>query len=225
MLRKRTDGPISRYINRRFSLPITHFIVEHNIPITPNQMTVISFLVGITAASFYFLGLTLIAGILVQLSSILDGVDGELARATNRESPFGGFIDALLDRLVDIAIICGLAYIVIKSNLNLITSIVVLFAISGTLMVSYLHAASERNLKIHAARIGVIPSFASRDVRLFIIFVGSILGFYFETLLIIALITYLYVITKLFDLIKHYKQIQLITSRASHSEAMNAHAQ
>ena len=43
-------------------------------------------------------------------------------------------------------------------------------------MVSYIHARGEASLQQHPSKIGKIPNFASRDVRLFIIFVGSIIG-------------------------------------------------
>ena len=50
-----------------------------------------------------------LGGILVQAASILDGVDGEIARASLRESPFGGFLDSVLDRAADAAVLAALA--------------------------------------------------------------------------------------------------------------------
>jgi len=207
MLGKRTDGIISRYINRRFSMPITNFIVKHKIPLTPNQVSFISFFIGVLGALMYFFELGIIAGLLVQISSIVDGVDGELARATGMTSEFGGFMDSILDRFVDILIIFGLTYLVFLYNGSFFwVMIVTFFAVSGTIMVSYLHAAGERSFKRHPGQIGKVPNFASRDVRLFIIFIGSILGFYFETLFIIMLISNLYVVLKFLDILIHWQQ-------------------
>lgn len=64
MLRKSTDGWISSLINRRFSSRITNLILEKNWQITPNQMSFISFLVGVLAFPFYLLKVPWIAGIL-----------------------------------------------------------------------------------------------------------------------------------------------------------------
>jgi len=198
LLIKPTDGYVSRYINRRISIPITLVIIRYKIPLTPNQVSFISFLIGLAASLAYILESPLLAGVLVQLSSIIDGVDGELARLLGKQSRLGAFIDALLDRLANIAIIASLAYF-IATNIHYpasLTLIVSLLAISGDLMVSYIHARGEASLGIHPSKIGKIRNFASRDVRLFIIFIGTVIRAYFETLLIVSILSYVYVIAK-----------------------------
>ncbi len=208
---KSTDGLVSRLINRRISTRITKIILKYNLGITPNQVSIISFLLSILSFPLYLFNQNILAGILVQISSIIDGVDGELARALNMASKFGAFFDAILDRIADITIIFGmtlnLIYYSDLMNLNLIY--ICLGALSGCLMVSYLHSKSKENLGVHPALIGSIPMFASRDVRLFIIFIGSILGFIFESLIIIFMITYLYSISKFIELIYIFKSKQL----------------
>jgi len=104
---KPTDGPVSRYINRRLSNPITKFIVRHNIDVTPNQMSILSAFIGMLSLPLYILNNPVLAGILVQVSSVLDGVDGELARARNMVSRRGRFLDACLDRYTDFIILAG----------------------------------------------------------------------------------------------------------------------
>lgn len=210
---KSTDGPVSKYLNRKISTRITKIIIKYHIPLTPNQVSLISFILGVVATLSYVYVNPVVAGILVQLSSIIDGVDGELARALNKTSRKGGFIDAILDRIADIAIITGLTtYIVLNDILNptLILHIAIL-AITGDLMVSYLHARGEASLGIHPLRIGTIPSIASRDVRLFIIFTGSIIGvidknIYWITLIIIAVISYVYVTLKTIEIYFKYQE-------------------
>ena len=196
---KSTDGIVSRYINRRVSTRITMFIVKRGINISPNQMTVISSIIGALSALIYLSNNPLIAGICVQISSIIDGVDGELARILGKTSKFGGFLDSILDRFVDIAvIICISIYLIgYSANIELLTLISTL-ALSGDLMVSYIHARGEATLGIHPVKIGVRVGFASRDVRLFIIFLGSVVeqfmrGTLLYTLAVIAVISYCYV--------------------------------
>ena len=124
------DGFISRHLNRRISTRISYLLVERA---TPNQMTVVTFALGMLSALFTLVNLPL-AGILYQLSSILDGVDGELARAQMRTSRFGGYIDSLLDRYVDGTFLALLAYSTLREPL---WYLVALLALLGSVMVSY----------------------------------------------------------------------------------------
>ena len=102
------EGFVSRYLNRRFSRPMAQ-ILAHT-PVTPNQVSTIAFLMAVGAAALFYYDHNIWAGVLVQASSIVDGVDGDLARAKNMASRFGGFFDALLDRYADAVILAGLGY-------------------------------------------------------------------------------------------------------------------
>ncbi|MEM2077137.1 MAG: CDP-alcohol phosphatidyltransferase family protein, partial [Sulfolobales archaeon] len=55
----------------------------------------------------FTIGLPAIGGVVAEISSIVDGVDGELARAKKMESKFGSFLDSMLDRLADILIVAS----------------------------------------------------------------------------------------------------------------------
>lgn len=210
MFSKPTDGPISRYINRRVSSKITAFLVKHSIPITPNQLTILITVLGIIPSLLYTLRdpiLAAIAGIVVQLNSILDGVDGEFARATGRTTPYGAFLDATLDRVVDISILgsIGYALTLTMSHSTSTLYLISLAAVTGALLVSYVHARGEASLKIHPGRIG-LACWASRDVRLFLVFLSSLLvpiiGWQslLACLAIIAVTSYTYVFWKLYEM-------------------------
>lgn len=110
-LRKRTDGPISRYLNRPMSLFVTRRLVNTNV--TPNQMTIVANLIGALGVWFVFQGTwnTLAAGgLLVHLQSVLDGCDGELARLKFKSSRLGEWLDNVLDDLVNIGYGMGLGF-------------------------------------------------------------------------------------------------------------------
>lgn len=124
------DGFVSRHLNRRISTRVSELLVEK---VTPNQMTVVTFLLGIISALTTPVSLPL-AGILYQLSSILDGVDGELARAQLRSSKFGGYVDSILDRYVDGSFLALLAYATLGEPF---WYFVALLALLGSVMVSY----------------------------------------------------------------------------------------
>jgi len=81
----------------------------------PNALTIFSLITGITAgAAFVATRLNsryfLIAGALVGLSGMADSLDGIVARMYDRVTRKGDFLDHFCDRLVDIAIILGIAF-------------------------------------------------------------------------------------------------------------------
>ena len=203
---KPTDGYISRYINRRVSGRITLFIVRKGIGVTPNQVSLISFIIGVIAGISYLLFNPLLAGILVQVSSIIDGVDGELARILKKTSRFGGFLDAVLDRVVDIFVVSAYTLYLLNNGFNeLFIYISWVLALTGSLMVSYLHARGEASLGRNPVLLGRLKCFISRDVRLFILFVASAIGYFYIQLMLaclwlLGILAYTYVIAKTIEL-------------------------
>ncbi len=110
-LAKESDGPISRWVNRPISLRITKFLA--NTGITPNLITLFSFLLSILASGLILINnyFGLLSGaVLTQLSSIIDGCDGEIARLKFESSDFGKWFDAVLDRYADAFIIIAITY-------------------------------------------------------------------------------------------------------------------
>ncbi|RLF22063.1 MAG: CDP-alcohol phosphatidyltransferase family protein [Thermoprotei archaeon] len=190
-LSKPTDGIISRYVNRKLSAPISLFIVEHNIPITPNHMTLISFLCALASMMSFVLDMPFLGGVLAQVTSVLDGVDGEIARLRNMKSSFGAYLDSVLDRFADCGIVVSFVLFLLRHlrGLYMEVSILGMVAVFGMIIHSYVHNIFKAHFNISPADVVKHPSLASRDVRLFLIFIGCILGFYFETLIALALIS------------------------------------
>ncbi len=218
-LGKASDGIVSRYINRRVSSAVTRFILKHNIQVTPNQITVIVFLIGAAAAPLYVIGAVALAGVLVQLSSILDGVDGELARARGLTSRFGAFLDTMLDRFVDVLALFGAyLYLELYSSPTLLHRIIAVSALTFSLLTSYLHAAFERDLRVKPQVVGKVRPFASRDMRLLLLAIGSVGEEFFRgcllaSLAVIALISALYVVVKFIDLAIHGRYVEKALSQ------------
>ena len=195
---KKWDGIVSQHINRKFSRPIAKFLAEHT-RITPNQMSFLSFLVGLISGICFSIGQGIAGGILAQTCSILDGVDGDLAVLTGKTSRFGGFFDSLLDRYADSAIILGLTLNALNSNYD--SSLALTFglaALLGSLMVSYSRARAEAGLGL-VYKSGFSGYAANRDVRLFLIMIGGILNQPFILLIILAVLTNLTVVKRIFD--------------------------
>ena len=95
---KPQDGLVSRFLNRPISRRITGVLLKF--PIHPNTWTISIFVLPLVAAVFLVRGdyfdVVIGAGIF-QLFSILDGCDGEIARAKNLESKFGERLDYFCD--------------------------------------------------------------------------------------------------------------------------------
>ncbi len=171
--RKPLDGPVSRLVNRRLSGPISLVLLRAGV--SPGAATVAAFLFALAAAAVLALGVVwpaalVLGGILVQLASILDGVDGEIARASLRSSPFGGFLDSVLDRAADAAVLAALA---IAAGLDATTWALLAAALFGSLMTPYVKAAYEAAYRRPLPR-PISPINAGRDVRLLVASLSAI---------------------------------------------------
>lgn len=105
------DGFFSVMVLRRFSKLVTWLAIK--VGATPNQITLLSFLIGLFAAYLFAQGDpgSVIAGaLLLQLSIVVDCVDGELARYTRKFSELGAWLDAITDRVKEYAVFFGLAW-------------------------------------------------------------------------------------------------------------------
>ena len=152
---KAWDGAVSRWLNRPLSRPLSRVLVRTGI--SPNGVTLLAFALALAGAGALAAGalwpLALVAGgLLVQLSSIVDGVDGEVARASLRESSAGEFLDTVLDRVADAAIVGGLVVAAGAGRTALAVGAAALF---GSLAVPFVKAAYHRSFghaAAHAAR-------------------------------------------------------------------------
>ena len=114
------DGFYSVFVLRKFSKLFTWLAVR--LKMTPNQVTLISFAVGLFSAYEFSRGTfwTIFAGaVLLQLSIIIDCVDGELARYTRQFSQLGAWLDAITDRIKEYLVFFALAYGSAKSGRDL----------------------------------------------------------------------------------------------------------
>ncbi len=78
---------------------------------TPNQVSGLALLVGLTSGLATGMGLKATAVGLLWLSGLFDSVDGSMARKLDRTSPFGTLLDITFDRIVEISLILGLGWL------------------------------------------------------------------------------------------------------------------
>ena len=173
-LKKDTDGPVSRILNRPISLMISKALLKTGI--TPNQISVLSFIVGLAGASLFFFGeyfYLILGGIIIHIHSIVDGCDGEIARLKLRRTKYGGYLDSFLDRYVDALIILGLTYGYWSISGDSMIWIMGFAAIIGSFINTYTGEKYDSIFKIRNGT-GRIKFRVGRDVRLLIIVVGAL---------------------------------------------------
>ncbi|MGI8431127.1 MAG: CDP-alcohol phosphatidyltransferase family protein, partial [Chthoniobacterales bacterium] len=122
---KPQDGVVSRFLNRPLTRPLTRFVLKF--PITPTNWTLGIFVLPLLTAFFLGRGSywSIVSGTAIyQLYSMLDGCDGEIARAKFLESKRGGRIDDLCD-------ICGALLFVVALGVGLSRSLGWFYAAEG----------------------------------------------------------------------------------------------
>ncbi len=118
--------------------PLGRFLAR--LGMTPTAMTLTGFVIAVVGAIIIGRG-GLVAGALVFLAgSALDGLDGAVARASNRVSARGGFLDATVDRLGEIAVLTGLA---VSQRDNALVLLLTLLSMGASLLIPYLRAKAE----------------------------------------------------------------------------------
>ena len=104
------DGFYSTFVVRKASKPLTRLALR--LGWSPNAVTTLSFAIGIGAAAAFAAGsrwMLVLGALLLQLSLVIDCVDGEVARATRRFSALGAWLDASTDRVKEFLAYAGLA--------------------------------------------------------------------------------------------------------------------
>ena len=146
-----SDSPIiDRYIIRKISGFISGFLIRT--PVTPNQVTIISLILGIISGVFFSLGeytYTITAGLLYFLSTVFDQCDGEVARLKQMETEFGRKLDIIVDAIVNAVIVIGITIAVYTKTGSILVIIAGFFAMTGItislLLVTYFSHNSKKN--------------------------------------------------------------------------------
>lgn len=106
---KPTDGWVSRHWNRPISRVVSFLLLSAGLK--ASHASALTLLVGLVAAVIAaqpgYLALAM-TGVLFHLASVLDGVDGEMARATLTESDTGARLDAIVDQVTYVACFVGM---------------------------------------------------------------------------------------------------------------------
>jgi len=166
--------------------------------VSPNTLTFVGLVFGVIAAVLFARGEQPLAGLMLLVAGFFDIIDGAVARVLKRETAFGGVLDSVADRYVDLIIFAGIIYAFI-SGMIANPSITPtwgwawgILAIVGSFMVSYVRARAE------AAGTGKMDvGFAERAERMLILAVGALVGYTGYAVVLIAILTNLTVAQRL----------------------------
>jgi CDP-L-myo-inositol myo-inositolphosphotransferase len=185
-LTRDADGPVSRLLNRPISTRLSMALSPLNL--APDLVSVLAFLTGLVAAGLLAAGQGVLGGVLTQLTSVLDGVDGEVARLQLRASPRGALLDGVLDRLGDAALIAGLGiWALHRSSLGPEAILVLVVAAAGGALLSMATKDGAAALGLRPAperRIGWL--LGGRDGRLLLIAVAAVASRPVAALLVVS---------------------------------------
>ncbi len=130
---KDTDGFFARHFDRKISGALSRQLIRT--PVTPNQITVFVALLGagagwVLAQPGYAAKVT--GSLVFLLTSILDGCDGEIARAKKMTSRLGGWLDLWGDNVVHVAVFYGLGQGIYKDTGDPVYLALARWAVFGT---------------------------------------------------------------------------------------------
>lgn len=126
--------------------------------LTPNQLTLAGLGLGMLSCAYLVLTRNLVVFcILITVFGCLDGVDGLVARLTQRVSKFGSYLDALCDRYFEALVVISVAYV----TGYWLLSLVVMF---GVLVVSYAKARAAIEVPVSNTEWPDFMERAERDV-------------------------------------------------------------
>lgn len=113
LARSRKQRPGTELLCEYVFRPLAHLVVVALLPlrVPPPAVVLTASTVGLTAAAELARGHLVVAALLLQLKTVLDNADGQLARASGRVSALGRYLDSLCDLLVNAALFAAIGYV------------------------------------------------------------------------------------------------------------------
>ncbi len=147
----------------------------------PNIITLVGFFIGALAGPLLYFKFVYLSVLALIVSGVFDMLDGAVARALNKITKKGAFLDSNLDRLVEASLYAGIS--VYQPGLAIYSFLAFVFSI----MVSYSRA------RVEGLSHGIRPKsieLGERGIRLLIMIIAMLSGYIFYGLLIVILIAF-----------------------------------
>jgi len=167
--------------------PVVQILVR--LQVSPNVVSVTGILVTIGAVGLFVGGAPVAAGLIFLLGSLLDVLDGELARASNQVTPFGAVVDSLLDRISEGVLLIAIAWYFADHG-EVAGVVITVAGMLGSVSTSYVRARAE------AVGMTCTVGWITRPERIIILTLGMIFGQLFAAIVILFVLATLTVIQR-----------------------------
>lgn len=173
--------------------------------LTPNQYTLISLFFAFFCFLFLVKNNLILALIFFFLATILDFIDGAVARFLKIETKKGAYLDTICDRYVEGMILLGFLFLPLKGFFLLPAEVWVFLAFFGSLMTTYSKAAAkEKELVEKEIKKGLF----GRGERMILIFLALLVGVFnlswmLYLIVILAILTNLTALQRIFLVLKN----------------------
>ncbi len=187
--------------------PVAEVFVR--LKITPNQISLLSLLAGISCAVLFLQREFLLGSVALLVSAIFDLIDGSVARKTGAHTDFGAVFDWIVDKYVDALVILGIGL----SGIAIISQYyavppgtdfgIVALAIIGSLMNTFIKPVVYAEIGYREKVEGKIDDplegvgFFGRPETFLFLILGGVSGFIWVSVLIIAVCTNLSAIQRI----------------------------
>lgn len=166
------------------------------IGMTSTAMTVLGLAMVLTGSVMVGTGRLVSGAWVIAVGSLLDGLDGAVARASDSVSARGAFLDAAFDRIGEIAAFGGLAF-AMEGRARVLLLIVL--AVGGAMLVPYMRARAE------AEGLDGTGGLMGRSERILLFCAGLVFGFIEIMLWLFVALVWL---TALIRFLRSYRSIK-----------------
>jgi CDP-diacylglycerol--glycerol-3-phosphate 3-phosphatidyltransferase len=157
----------------------------------PNFFTLMGFFATLAASILIIKGFWFSAGLAIILSGLFDLFDGVVARKLGKVTPFGGFLDSVLDRYSDLLLLLAILIHYLKKEdpgLIILTS----FVSMGTVLIPYIRAKAE------ALQVPCTIGLMERAERIILLSIGTLFQWMEPVLWILAFLTHFTVLQRIY---------------------------
>jgi CDP-diacylglycerol---glycerol-3-phosphate 3-phosphatidyltransferase len=162
----------------RVAEPVARAMV--GLRLRPNQLSCFGLVSSMVAAASFAGNQLRVGALFMALAGVLDILDGSLARVSGQASPFGAFLDSVLDRYSDLLVLAGLVFLFARLGRREAV-VAVLLALIGTVMVSYTRARAE-SVDVEC-RVGLME----RGERMLVLIAGALLDLLVPAVWLVAI--------------------------------------
>ncbi len=172
----------------RFFGPVARLLLRARV--RPNHLTVLGLGVSIAAAYFFSVGRLRWGAALLAAAGLFDFFDGAVARLAGSDSDYGAFLDSVVDRYSDLAVLLGIL-VYYQHTADTAGAILTMATLGGTVMVSYTKARAQ-SIGV-SCEIGVME----RPERLIALIAGATFHLLTPVMALLALLTNLTAIQRI----------------------------